>query len=107
MGLVTKNAILLVDFTNQLRQQGANCREALLEACPLRVRPVLMTTISTIAGALPVVIGVGPGAESRTPMAIAVIGGLIVSTVLTLVVVPIVYELFDGIVAFFRRGRGT
>jgi HAE1 family hydrophobic/amphiphilic exporter-1 len=64
-----------------------------------------MTTISTIAGALPIVIGVGPGAESRTPMAIAVIGGLVASTLLTLLVVPVVYEMFDGIVAFFRRGR--
>jgi hydrophobe/amphiphile efflux-1 (HAE1) family protein len=105
MGLVGKNAILLVDFTNQLRQGGMSCRDALLQACPLRVRPVLMTTISTIAGALPIVIGVGPGAESRTPMAIAVIGGLVASTLLTLLVVPVVYEMFDGIVAFFRRGR--
>jgi hydrophobe/amphiphile efflux-1 (HAE1) family protein len=95
MGIVKKNSILLVDFTNQLRQEGKGLRAALLEACPLRLRPILMTSIATVVGALPAALAIGPGAESRVPMAIAVIGGVIVSTVLTLVVVPCVYSLLS------------
>ncbi|HTY13307.1 MAG TPA: efflux RND transporter permease subunit [Candidatus Omnitrophota bacterium] len=93
MGLVKKNSILLVDFTNQKREQGLGIRDALLEACPIRLRPILMTSAATIAGAIPAAINFGPGAETRTPMAIAVIGGLLVSTLLTLYIVPCVYSL--------------
>ena len=94
MGIVKKNAILLVDFTNQLREHGVGTKEALLQACPLRLRPILMTTISTIAAAIPPALAIGPGAETRIPMAITVIGGMILSTLLTLFVVPCAYSLF-------------
>ncbi len=97
MGLVKKNSILLVDFTNRMREQGQNVHDALLHACPLRLRPILMTSFSTIAAAIPPALSVGPGGESRIPMAIAIIGGMIVSTLLTLVVVPVVYSLFSGL----------
>jgi len=94
MGIVKKNSILLVDFTNQVRERGGIAvRAALLEACPIRLRPILMTSFATIAAALPLALAFGPGAELRAPMAIAVIGGVLVSTLLTLFVVPCVYEL--------------
>jgi HAE1 family hydrophobic/amphiphilic exporter-1 len=96
MGLVTKNAILLVDFTNQLKAQGRSTVEALLEAGPVRLRPILMTTLAMIFGMLPVALALGEGGEVRAPMAVTVIGGLITSTLLTLVVVPVVYTLVDG-----------
>ncbi len=95
MGLVTKNAILLVDYTNLLRREGMDRNEALLRAGPVRLRPILMTAISTIAGMLPVALGLGDGAESRAPMGACVVGGMITSTLLTLVVIPVVYSLVD------------
>jgi len=102
MGIVKKNSILLVDFTNQVRARGEHSiRAALLEACPIRLRPILMTSMATIAAALPLALSLGPGAELRAPMAIAVIGGVIVSTMLTLVVVPSVYLLLSR----FERRR--
>jgi HAE1 family hydrophobic/amphiphilic exporter-1 len=95
MGIVKKNSILLVDFTNQRRdEEHIPVRQALMEACPTRLRPILMTSIATIAGALPAALSFGAGAESRQPMAIAVIGGVFVSTLLTLYVVPCVYSFF-------------
>ena len=93
MGIVKKNSILLVDFTNQLREQGQGVHEALLNACPMRLRPILMTSISTVAAAVPPALAVGPGAETRIPMAVAVIGGVLLSTLLTLFVVPCAYSL--------------
>lgn len=93
MGIVKKNSILLVDFTNQRRTEGAPPREALLDACPVRLRPILMTSIACIAGAIPAAISVGPGAETRVPMAVCLVGGVFVSTFLTLFVVPCVYIL--------------
>jgi HAE1 family hydrophobic/amphiphilic exporter-1 len=95
MGLVTKNGILIVEFTNQLREDGRSCVEALLEAGPLRLRPILMTSVAMIAGMLPVAFARGDGAETRTGMAWAIIGGLVASTALTLVVVPVIYALMD------------
>jgi HAE1 family hydrophobic/amphiphilic exporter-1 len=95
MGLVTKNAILLVDFTNTLKQQGKSTMDALLEAGPIRLRPILMTTFAMIFGMFPVALALGEGGETRAPMAVAVIGGLITSTALTLVVVPVVYTFMD------------
>ncbi len=98
MGIVKKNSILLVDFTNQRRVQGGlSSREALIEACPTRLRPILMTSIATLAAAVPAAIAVGPGGEVRQPMAVAVIGGVTVSTFLTLFVVPAMYSLFDSL----------
>lgn len=93
MGIVKKNSILLVDFTNQRREEGLGIKEALMDACPKRLRPILMTTIATIAGAIPLAFSLGAGSEALKPMAVAIIGGCIVSTVLTLVVVPAFYSL--------------
>ncbi len=98
MGLVTKNGILLVDYTNTLRSRGMGRREALLEAGPIRLRPILMTTAAMIFGMLPVALMLSEGGETRAPMAVVVIGGLLTSTLLTLLVVPVVYSLFDGLV---------
>ena len=95
MGLVTKNSILLVEFTNQLRRQGMATREAILQAGPIRLRPILMTTLAMIFGMIPVAAGFGAGSELRQPMGVTVIGGVITSTVLTLVAVPVAYSLID------------
>ncbi|HET9325416.1 MAG TPA: efflux RND transporter permease subunit [Candidatus Eisenbacteria bacterium] len=103
MGLVTKNAILLVDFANAARERGFNRRAALVEAGELRLRPIVMTTLAMIFGMLPTALALGQGAEFRAPMAHAVIGGLITSTLLTLIVVPVVYTLLDD---FGTRVRG-
>ena len=94
MGIVKKNSILLVDFTNRRRQAGLAVREALLDACPVRLRPILMTSIATIAAAIPAAMSFGPGAETTRPMAVVVIGGVLLSTILTLFVVPCAYSLF-------------
>ena len=95
MGLVKKNSIMLVDFTNQRRAEGMNVHDALLSACPMRLRAILMTSFATIAGAIPAALALGPGAELRQPMSIAIIGGILFSTVLTLVVVPCAYSLMS------------
>ena len=94
-GIVVNNAIVLVDLINQLQAQGMEKIAAIIEAGTARLRPILMTTLTTALGLLPMAIGVGEGAEVRTPMAITVIGGLLVSTLLTLVVIPVVYSLLD------------
>jgi HAE1 family hydrophobic/amphiphilic exporter-1 len=95
MGLVKKNSILLVDYTNQVRvKTKAAVYAALAEACPVRLRPILMTSFATIAAAVPPALAIGPGAEARIPLAVSIIGGVAVSTVLTLFVVPCVYSLF-------------
>ena len=98
MGLVTKNAILLVDFANQRREQGLARDAALIEAGKLRLRPILMTTAAMVFGMLPVAMGLSEGGEMRAPMAVCVIGGLLTSTLLTLVVIPVVYALVDAVV---------
>ncbi|MDQ3206127.1 MAG: efflux RND transporter permease subunit [Pseudomonadota bacterium] len=95
VGLVTKNAIILIDKVNQLREAGLAKREALVEGARSRLRPIVMTTLCTLFGFLPLAIAMGEGAEVRSPMAITVIGGLLVSTLLTLVVIPVVYDLLD------------
>jgi HAE1 family hydrophobic/amphiphilic exporter-1 len=105
VGLVAKNSILLVDLTNQLRQKGANIDAALLEACPVRLRPVLMTSLTVILALLPAALGVGAGADTNGPMAVAVIGGMISSTLLTLVVVPAVYSLVEHGAARVQMNR--
>lgn len=103
MGLVTKNAILLVDYTKVLRRGGMARREALITAGRTRLRPIMMTTLAMIFGMLPLALGLGQGAEMRAPLGRAVIGGLITSTVLTLIVVPVVYALFDDFAAWLHR----
>jgi hydrophobic/amphiphilic exporter-1 (mainly G- bacteria), HAE1 family len=94
-GIVVNNAIVLVDLINQLREQGVERTDAIMEAGRARLRPILMTSLTTALGLLPMALGFGEGAEVRTPMAVTVIGGLLVSTLLTLVVIPVVYSLMD------------
>jgi HAE1 family hydrophobic/amphiphilic exporter-1 len=94
-GIVVNNAIVLVDLINQLRAKGMARDEAIMEAGAARLRPILMTSLTTALGLLPMALGFGEGAEVRTPMAITVIGGLLVSTLLTLLVIPVVYSLLD------------
>jgi HAE1 family hydrophobic/amphiphilic exporter-1 len=94
-GIVVNNAIILVDYTNQLRRQGASKLEALRQAGEVRLRPILMTTATTVLGLLPMALGLGEGSELRSPMALTVIGGLLTSTALTLLIIPAVYSLLD------------
>jgi HAE1 family hydrophobic/amphiphilic exporter-1 len=105
MGLVTKNAILLVDYTKVLRSRGMERKEAIITAGRTRLRPIMMTTLAMIFGMLPLALALGAGAEMRAPMARAVIGGLITSTFLTLLVVPVVYSLLDDVSERIRRKR--
>ncbi len=107
MGLVAKNAILLIDLTNQQRARGKGIGEALLEACPGRLRPVLMTSLTVIVVMLPPALGLGAGADTNGPLAVAVIGGMVSSTLLTLVVVPAVYSLVEGGLARLDARRHT
>lgn len=101
IGLVTKNSILLVEYSNQLKAKGMATLEAVAEAGRIRLRPILMTSIATVMGALPIALGLGAGSASRRPLGYAIVGGLIVSTLLTLYLVPVAYSLFDA--AFARR----
>ncbi|MBI5266887.1 MAG: efflux RND transporter permease subunit [candidate division Zixibacteria bacterium] len=105
MGLVTKNAILLIDFVKQKRAEGMDRTEAILIAGPIRLRPILMTTFAMVFGMAPLALGLGPGAEFRAPMARAVIGGIISSTLLTLVVVPVVYTIIEDFFGLFKRKK--
>lgn len=97
IGLVNKSAILLIDYVNQLRKQGVSRYEAILAAGPVRLRPILMTTLSTILGMTPIALGLGAGAELRQPLAVSAIGGLVTSTLLSLIVVPVLYSLLDDL----------
>ena len=106
LGIVKKNSIILVDYANQNREQGLDARAAMERAGPVRLRPILMTSIATLMAALPPALGLGAGSEIRTPMAIAVIGGLVVSTILSLLVVPAFYVSADGLVSRLRHARG-
>jgi HAE1 family hydrophobic/amphiphilic exporter-1 len=103
MGLVTKNAILLVDFANQARNAGADRAAALLEAAHVRLRPILMTTLAMVFGMVPLAFGLAEGSEQRAPMGQAVIGGIITSSLLTLVVVPVMYTYLDDFAAWIKR----
>ncbi len=103
IGLVTKNSILIVEFSNQLRAQGKPVLDAVIEAATIRLRPILMTSFSTILGVLPIAIGLGAGAEARRPLGLAVVGGMLFSTMLTLLIVPVVYSLL----ARFTRAELT
>jgi hydrophobic/amphiphilic exporter-1 (mainly G- bacteria), HAE1 family len=103
MGLVTKNAILLVDFTNHSRREGKSRDEAILAAGQVRLRPIIMTTAAMIGGMLPLALALGAGSEQQSPMAHAVIGGIITSTVMTLVVVPVLYTYMDSLGAWATR----
>ena len=101
IGLVTKNSILIVEFANQLRSRGQSLSDAVIQASTIRLRPILMTSFSTIFGVLPIAIGFGAGAESRRPLGLAVVGGMLFSTFLTLVLVPVLYT----VLARFTKGE--
>jgi HAE1 family hydrophobic/amphiphilic exporter-1 len=94
-GIVVNNAIVLIDYANQLRQLGHSKRAALVKAGEVRLRPILMTTLTTVLGLIPMALGWGEGSEVRAPMAITVMGGLSFCTLLTLVLIPVIYELVD------------
>ncbi len=106
VGIVTKNSILLVDFANQERRRGADKVQAILTAGPLRLRPILMTALSTMVAVVPVALAMSEGGETRQPMALAVIGGMMTSTLLTLLVIPVIYLIFDDAVAWLARRIG-
>jgi HAE1 family hydrophobic/amphiphilic exporter-1 len=103
MGVVTKTAILLVDYANQRREEGHNIRDSLIEAASLRLRPILMTTLSTILAMMPIALGIGEGAELRQSMGVAMVGGLTTSTLLTLIVVPMGYLVLEE----YKEKRGS
>jgi HAE1 family hydrophobic/amphiphilic exporter-1 len=107
IGVVGKNAILLVDYTNTLRGRGRNRHDALVEAGPTRLRPIVMTSLALVLGMMPVALALGRGSEFRQPIGVVVIGGVILSTLLTLLVIPVSYTIMDdfsiGLGKFFRR----
>jgi multidrug efflux pump len=103
VGLATKNGILIVEFANQLRAEGRDIVESVLQAARLRFRPVLMTAISTIFGMLPIAFATGAGSESRSPMGMVVIGGMLLSTLLTLVVIPVVHITLLKTLDYLKR----
>lgn len=105
MGLVAKNAILLVDFTNQLKAAGMEMKAALIKAVEIRFRPILMTTLAMVFGMLPIALASGAGAEWKNGLAWAIIGGLISSMFLTMVVVPVIYYIFDRILVRFGKDK--
>ncbi|MHB1329105.1 MAG: efflux RND transporter permease subunit, partial [Gemmatimonadales bacterium] len=103
IGLVTKNSILLVEYTNQLRERGMATGAALLESARIRLRPILMTSVAAASGAVPIALGLGAGAASRRPLGYAIVGGVMFSMVLTLYLVPVVYSLLDQALARSRK----
>jgi hydrophobe/amphiphile efflux-1 (HAE1) family protein len=108
IGIVKKNSIILVDYANQVREhEQANALDAMLKAGPVRLRPILMTSIATMVAAIPAALAIGPGSETRAPMALAVIGGLVVSTLLSLFVVPSFYVVADRVLGFVRGHKKT
>jgi multidrug efflux pump subunit AcrB len=107
VGLVTKNSILIVEFANQLRDRGMETLEAVAEAARIRLRPILMTSLATIFGVLPIALGLGAGGEARAPLGIAVVGGMLFSTFLTLVLVPVAYRMLARFTVARRRDVGA
>ncbi|QIR35404.1 efflux RND transporter permease subunit [Tolypothrix sp. PCC 7910] len=105
LGIANKNAILIVDYINQLRKSGLERKEAILKAGPVRLRPIMMTTAATILGMVPIALGLGAGSELRSPMAVAIAGGLVSSTVLSLIVVPVVYVILDDWFPRWKKER--
>jgi len=107
IGLVTKNSILLVEYTNQLRDRGVAVVDAVIEAGRIRLRPILMTSVATVAGALPIMLGLGAGAQSRRPLGYAIVGGVLFSTVLTLFLIPVAYVMMEGLTQRLRARRAA
>ena len=107
IGLVCKNAIMLVDYTNNRRKAGETIRTALIQANHARLRPILMTTIAMVLGMLPIALASGAGAEWKNGLAWVIIGGLISSLFLTLIIVPVIYEIMEKIVRKFSKGEKT
>jgi multidrug efflux pump len=105
IGLVTKNSILLVEYANQLKKRGLSSVEAMLESGKIRLRPIVMTSVATIMGAMPIALGLGAGSTSRRPLGYAIVGGLSFSTLLTLFLVPVVYVSLDALTARLRIGK--
>jgi HAE1 family hydrophobic/amphiphilic exporter-1 len=103
VGIVVNNAIVLVDYINNRRQKGEDRNAAIMKAGPIRIRPIMMTALTTILGLVPMSLGIGEGAELTQSMGVVVIGGLTLSTVLTLVIVPVMYTIFDDITEFFKK----
>jgi HAE1 family hydrophobic/amphiphilic exporter-1 len=101
VGIVVNDAIIKVDLINRLRRAGAPLRQAILDAGRARLRPIIMTTVTTVLGLTPMALGIGRGADLRAPLAIAVIGGLLVATLLTLIVIPVAYDLIESLRARF------
>ncbi|HMO37256.1 MAG TPA: efflux RND transporter permease subunit, partial [Gemmatales bacterium] len=106
-GIVKKNGILQVDYTNQLREQGLERDQAILDANRARLRPILMTTIMLVAAMVPMALGQGPGTGSRASMAKVILGGQLLSLVLTLLITPVLYSLFDSLGNWFRKRLGS
>jgi HAE1 family hydrophobic/amphiphilic exporter-1 len=107
VGIVVNDAIIKVDFINQFRREGHELREAILEAGRVRLRPIIMTTATTVLGLTPLALGIGAGADLRAPLAVAVIGGLISATLLTLIVVPVIYASLESLRGLVRAGSTT
>ena len=106
VGLVKKNAIMMIDFAVEAeRQQGKSAREAIIEACIVRFRPIMMTTMAALMGTLPIALGAGAGAESRRPLGIAVVGGLAFSQIITLYITPVIYTYMDALKSKLTRKK--
>jgi multidrug efflux pump len=106
IGLVTKNGILIVEFANQQRAQGLSIYDAVIEAATIRLRPILMTSLATIFGILPIAIGLGAGAESRRPLGLVIVGGMLFSTFLTLLIIPVVYSFLARFTSTSKISNG-